>query len=248
MRQTLIRDGYVLMDSDEYAFPVPAWQIELEVSGKVGLSASEQAVLRLAGAGLGTTEELARAMGFGADVRLVASTATRLLEVSGLAIVEGRLATTPLGKQMLSTAGLVRRQVAVETVYFHPLDREWTWNGPARPPRSVVWTIDLAAAAAGPGARSDMVGDLVRASGAPHIAEQSVGGVAVPLELLSLREISGRVAYEAVTIETWQVPKEGAVMLLGIRDGAEDERLTRALDGAERVMKRRRLRLRPVAP
>ncbi len=110
MRDQLISDGYSLDFQHEFAFPVFCWELELDVSLPTALSASERAVLRLAGAGLGTTAEFAHALGFGPDVRLVADAATRLLERSALGIVDGRLAALESGRQMLAADLMLRRE------------------------------------------------------------------------------------------------------------------------------------------
>lgn len=245
MRDQLIRDGLTQVGPTiSFAFPVFSWTLDLEVQHEVALTASERTVLILAGEGLGTTRELARAMGFGEDQRLVASAASELLEAGGLAIEEGRLVTTRTGQGMLATARLARRKRINETAYYHPLDRRWSWNKPERPPNDVKFTIELASEVAPPRDRRDEIRDLLRRCGSPELAARSAKGESPTLELLDLQEVSNSVAYERVEIERWRMPDGTRPTFLGFRDGELDHRLTQMVEGANFQKRRRRLIVR----
>lgn len=249
MRDQLMRDGFVHGGTISFAFPIFAWNIDLEVQHEVGLTASERTVLRLAGEGLGTTGALARAMGFGNDERLVASTATRLLETGGLAIEDGRLGLKPAGQAMLASARLARRERVTETAYYHPLDRRWSWNKPQRPPNEVEWTIELATPAP-PAERRDEIRDLVRMHGVPELSARSTKGQNLPMELIGLQELTRSITYERVEIEHWRSADGSRPAYLGVRDGELDELLTRMIEGSSFQRKRRRLVVRaaPMPP
>ena len=243
MRDELISDGYTLDFHHEFALPVFVWELELHVRGVVELSASERAVLRLAGAGLGTTELLASALGFGTDVRLVADAATRMLGRGGLAIAEGRLVLTSIGSAMLATASLVRRDQVRQAVYFRPVEGQWSWRRPDRMPTGIDWTVDWRRLVVTPNDAKDRIADLVGRKGVPTLADRAVCGVAKPVELVTLHEGSASTAHEQIAVERWTAPDGGDPRFLGFRDGECDARLTEILASAQVDRKRKRLRV-----
>ncbi len=241
MREQLISKGYTLNGLRSCAFPIHTWTLDLEVQHEVALSASERTVLRLAREGFGTTEALAAAMGFGADTRVVASAATRLLEAGGLAIIDQVLTRTTHGDAMLSTARLARSDRVVQAVYYSALDRRWSWRRPERLLRQVDLTIELASPVARPIERQDEIRRLIRASGVPELAERYPGGKSPAVELLGFREEDSSVVYEHADLERWISDHQAPSVWIGIRDGEVDERLSRMLDGARFQEKRKRL-------
>ncbi len=241
MRDQLISDGYSLDFQHEFAFPVFCWELELDVSLPTALSASERAVLRLAGAGLGTTAEFAHALGFGPDVRLVADAATRLLERSALGIVDGRLAALESGRQMLAADLMLRRERVRQNVYWWPIDAYWAWRRPDRLPKDVGWTVDWRRPVAPPAQVKDAITDLVSKKGVPALDERSVGGSSPARTLHGVVQQAATVTHDLVLIERW-IPAAGdEARYLGYRDGQCDPRLSGLLVGAQLAKKRRRL-------
>jgi hypothetical protein len=241
MWEDLIRDGYTLDFSEDFSLPVFAWELDLEVRGESALTASQRAILRLVGAGLGTTQQLSLALGFGNDTRLVAGAATDLLSVAALAIADGRLVVTAAGTSMLSTTSMVKREHARQAVYFRPVDRQWSWRKPDRMANDVQWTVDWSRRVKTPTDVKDEIADLVAKDGVPELGDRSIGGVLGPVELVCLQQLQNSVAHERVTIERWAAPNGASEVFFGRRDGEIDPRLTAAIAGAKLNRKRRRL-------
>ena len=241
MTDQMNRDGYTFVGRWPVAFPVLAWTIDLEVQFRSNLSAPERTILRLAGEGLGTTRALAEAMGLGADQRLVATTATRLLEVGALEIVGAILCVTPLGQGMLASSRITRRENVTTTVYYRPLERRWSWKRPERPSNEVDLTIELPEAPAPPRERPDEVRDLLRSHGVPELELIVTNETSPDIDLLALQELKSSTAWESVELDLWRTPGSGKPVFHGRRDGELDERLTRRLVGAQFLRKRRRI-------
>ncbi|MBI5515642.1 MAG: hypothetical protein HY909_17810 [Deltaproteobacteria bacterium] len=243
MNDRFLRDGSTFQRRWSVAFPIAAWRLDLEVQYPVALSASERTVLRLVHHGLGTVAELSQAMGFGADLRLVADTATRMLEVAGLSIVDGHLSTTPHGLAMVATERLARRERTTATVYYSALDRCWFWRRPERPDHEAELTIELGARPRPPRECPDAIRDLVQSEGVPELTERATANSAPRPELLALLELQFSTEFELYEVEQWAPPTEGKSLFLGRRDGEVDQRFTKLLEGAALEKKRRRLRI-----
>jgi hypothetical protein len=228
------------------AFPVPGWRLDLELRVEVPLTAAQRTVLILASEGLGSVEAMARSMGLGEDPRLVASTALSLAELGCLAIADGRLVTTEGGEAMLSAERIVRRERVVEEVFYHPLDRQWTWKRPARTWESdLERTIELPESVASPRKRRDEVRDLLRSEGSPALRKRSANGQSPPVELVDLQELEPVASFEEVQVECWRRPDDSGERFVAYREDAYDPQLSRFLNGATWNEKRKRLLVRP---